>query len=77
VNRKQNDRLMLLSFVLIMLSFALAITAVVILLVDDETNPAPAQLKPASQSQPYGGCDEAARYPGTPGYDWCVKHGRL
>ena len=27
--------------------------------------------------EPYGGCKEAARYPGTPGYNQCKAHGLL
>ena len=27
--------------------------------------------------EPYGGCDEAYRYPGTPGYRQCVRHGEV
>jgi hypothetical protein len=25
--------------------------------------------------EPYGGCKEGWRYPGTPGHAWCVEHG--
>lgn len=27
--------------------------------------------------EPYGGCDEAANYPGTPGFRQCARHGLL
>jgi hypothetical protein len=30
---------------------------------------------PALGGEPYGGCKEGWRYPGTPGFEWCVQHG--
>lgn len=29
------------------------------------------------QAEPYGGCDEAYRYPNTKGYRWCARNGYL
>jgi len=40
--------------------------------------PAPlGRFNEAHWVQPYGGCKEAARYPGTPGFRQCARHGLL
>jgi len=40
----------------------------------NETSPAPALHPGSSLRQPYGGCKEAAGYPGTAGFAWCARH---
>ena len=39
-------------------------------------HPAPAPA-PVAWQEPYGGCKEAADYPGTPGWQECKDHGLL
>lgn len=34
-------------------------------------------VAPVSAVEPYGGCDEAASYPNTPGWKWCRDRGYL
>ena len=46
-----------------------------------DPDPAPPEptkdARRVSWTEPYGGCKEAYRYPGTPGYRACVRHGVL
>lgn len=61
--------------VLLTAAIALAVTALAIHL-NADTTAAPQQVKPAAV-EPYGGCDEAFRYPKSEGYAWCRDHGYL
>ena len=45
--------------------------------VDDIRDNKPGDITPAHIQEPYGGCDEAHRYPDTPGYELCERLGRL
>lgn len=40
-----------------------------------DVTPAPAPAPAVEWQEPYGGCDEAAAYPGTRGYRECKAHG--
>jgi hypothetical protein len=62
---------------LVLIAAQLVLFGVMLYVLSQPIAPAPAQLKPVTNVQPYGGCDEAARYPDTPGHAWCVANGYL
>ena len=71
---------------IVLLSYSVALAGIVVVLavmasqlasVEQFKDDWQQRVAPVSDTEPYGGCKEAARYPNTPGWKWCRDRGYL